>query len=143
MEKKLARKSRKYIVEFIKKNWQYSPAFVFLILVILITWYLFFSRLVVDDEDKRIAGILSILGLGFVLFQFWFNHITTGKRKIYDMRYVAYKEIIHQFNEIIDTLNAQLTVSEYIKISDLLVKLMNQLTRLVSTINVENNYLFP
>lgn len=121
----------------------YGLVFLFLGFVIFITWYLFFYLNVFNDTEKRITGILSTLGFGFALFQFWFNHITTIKSRSFDLRYNAYKEIISAIDSISETLNEQMTSKPILDVHKLVSDLMNQINRLASAMSEHNVYLFP
>lgn len=128
---------------FWRKFKPYGSVFTFLFTVIFLAWFLFICRKVVDDIALQITGILSVLGLGFALFQFWFNHITTEKRRTFDLRYNAYKDVIQLVDTIAETLNEELTATKIIEVNGLLTKLTNQINKLGSTMIEYNYYLFP
>lgn len=127
---------------FIKKNKQYFPAFLFLFTVIFLAWYFFICRKVVDDIALQITGILSVLGLGFALFQFLFNHIATEKRRTFDLRYNAYKEIVSIIESIPESLNGQMTPNQILSIDNLVSNLMNQVNRFSSAMKEHDVFLF-
>lgn len=126
-----------------KKHLAYIPAFIMLTFVIILTWYLFFYLEIFPSNDKRIAAVFSLLGLGFGLFQFWFNEIKSAKRKKFDLRYSAYQEIVMLNESIAETINTQMTSNEMLDVHGLVSKLMNQVNRIAYTMNINNDYLFP
>jgi len=65
----------------IRKQKIYFLPIVFLLVILILTWYLFFHEKLVDDNEKRIAGIIALLGFGFATFQFWINEINTEKKE--------------------------------------------------------------
>ena len=130
-------------LQYIKNNTQFIFLFAFLILVIITAWYLFLHLMIVQGIALQITVIISYLGFGFALFQFWFNHITTEKRRTYDMRYNGYKEVICQIDSVAETLNEELSSNRIVEVYGLLAKLTNQINKLASTLNEFNHYLFP
>lgn len=130
------------VILYLKRNYQYLLVFTFLCLVIFTTWYLFFHLKVVEEVPLQITGILSTLGFGFALFQFGFKHITAERRRTFDLRYAAYKEVIMLVETITETINEELTATKILEVNDLLAKLTNQINRLSSTLNEYNYYLF-
>jgi len=126
-----------------KKHIGYIAVFLFLIVLILMTWYVFFYLEIISSNEKRIAGIFSILGLGFGLFQFGFNEVKSNKRKKFYLKYETYKEIIRLIDSVSETLNIQMTSNEMLEVHGLACKLLNQINQIASTINLNNDFLFP
>lgn len=118
-------------------------AFVFLLAVLLLTWYLFLYDDFVGGSDERIAGILVSLSLGFGIFQLWINEINIDRRKLYEWRYETYKEIVLQIDEISETLNHKMTRDEIGSVHNLANRLMNNVNRINSAIAINSDYLFP
>jgi len=84
-------KVKKWIHTMYKKYEKLFP-FIFFIAIIFITYYLFvYNKLL--KYDAKIAGIISTLGIGFAIFQFWIGEINTDKRRLYDLRFNAINEI--------------------------------------------------
>ncbi len=131
------------ILPYITKNKQYIFLYAFLFLLVISSWYLFFFLNLIEGIALQITAIISYLGFGFALFQFWFNHITTEKRRIYDMRYSGYKEVISLIDAITETLNEEMSNSRIVEVYSILGKLTNQINKLASTLNEFNQYLFP
>jgi len=125
-----------------KKQLAYIPAFLMLTFVIFLTWYLFFYLEIFPSNDKRVAAVFSLLGLGFGLFQFWFNEIKSAKRKKFDLRYSAYQEIVLLNESIAETINTQMTSNEMLEVHGLVSKLLNQINRLSLIMNINNDDLF-
>ena len=80
-------------------------AFLFLLVVLLLTWYLFLIDDFVVESEERITGVFASLAMGFGIFQFWLNELNTDRRKLYDMRYEAYKEFVLQIERISESMH--------------------------------------
>lgn len=132
---------------FISRLWRniksYGLVFLFLGLVILITWYVFYHCNFFPNIQLRIAGIISFLGLGFGLFQFWFNHITTEKRRTFDLRYTVYKELMALINSLTECLHEEIYGRKTSNASELVKNLSKLINKIDSAINENNNSLFP
>jgi uncharacterized ubiquitin-like protein YukD len=116
---------------------------IFLILISILTWVIFFSFNIVSDNDKRITGIISILGLSFGIFQFWINELNIDRRKKFDLRYNTYKEIENLIELLTETINNRMIDSEKENIHSFLSSIMNQINRILSILNINDRYLFP
>ena len=55
-------------------------AFLFLLVVLLLTWYLFLIDDFVIESEKRITGVFASLAMGFGIFKFWLNELNTDRR---------------------------------------------------------------
>ncbi|MDQ1770435.1 hypothetical protein GQR60_03235 [Labilibaculum sp. A4] len=126
-----------------KKHIRYILPFSFLIAIIFLTWILFFHLELTTDNEKRFAGIFSILGLGFGIFQFWMNEINTTNRKLFDLRYETYKDFIFLIDSILETLNNEMKIPKSKNIHGFVSSLMNQINRIGSSVNMNKDYLFP
>jgi hypothetical protein len=118
-------------------------AFIFLVLVLLLTWYLFLIDDFVTESEERITGVFASLALGFGIFQFWINELNTDRRKLYDLRYESYKEFVLQIERVSESLHIEMTGEELSSIHNLLSRLMNHLNRINSSIAMTSDYLFP
>ncbi len=118
-------------------------AFLFLLVVLLLTWYLFLIDDFVIESEERITGVFASLAMGFGIFQFWLNELNTDRRKLYDMRYEAYKEFVLQIERISESMHIDMTGDEVGSIHNLLSRLMNHLDRINSTIAMSSDFLFP
>ena len=118
-------------------------AFLFLLVVLLLTWYLFLIDDFVIKSEERITGVFASLALGFGIFQFWLNELNTDRRKLYDMRYESYKEFVLQIERISDSMHIEMTGDEIGSTHNLLSRLMNHLDRINSTVAVTSDFLFP
>ena len=118
-------------------------AFVFLIIVLVLTWYLFLHDDFVTESEERITGVFASLALGFGIFQFWLNELNTDRRKLYDLRYESYKEFVQQIERITESLHIEMTGDEIGSIHNLLSRLMNHLNRINSIIAMSSDDLFP
>jgi hypothetical protein len=118
-------------------------AFLFLLLVLVLTWYLFLIDDFVSESEERITGVFASLALGFGIFQFWIQELNNERRKLYDMRYEAYKDLILQIERISESLQIEMTGDEIGSIHNLLSRLINHLNRINTTIAISSDSLFP
>lgn len=118
-------------------------AFIFLLLVLILTWYLFLIDDLVSESEERITGVFASLALGFGIFQFWLNELNAERRRIYDQRYEAYKEFVLQIEHISESLHIEMTGDEIGSIHNLLSRLMNHLDRINSAVAMTSGDLFP
>ena len=118
-------------------------AFLFLLVVLLLTWYLFLIDDFVTESEERITGVFASLAMGFGIFQFWLNELNTDRRKLYDMRYESYKEFVLQIERISESMHIEMTGDEVGSIHNLLSRLMNHLDRINTTIAMTSDFLFP
>lgn len=118
-------------------------AFLFLVLVLVLTWYLFLIDDFVTESESRITGVFASLALGFGIFQFWIQEINEERRKLYDMRYEAYKDFVLQIERISESLHIELTGDEVGSIHHLLSRMINHLNRINATITISSDSLFP
>lgn len=118
-------------------------AFLFLLVVLILTWYLFLIDDFVIESEARITGVFASLAMGFGIFQFWLNELNTDRRKLYDMRYESYKEFVFQIERISESMHIEMTGDEIGSIHNLLSRLMNHLDRINSTIAMSSDFLFP
>jgi len=118
-------------------------AFLFLLVVLLLTWYLFLIDDFVTESEERITGVFASLALGFGIFQFWLNELNTDRRKLYDLRYESYKEFVLQIERISESLHIEMTGDEIGSIHNLLSRLINHLNRINATVAMTSDFLFP
>jgi len=118
-------------------------AFIFLLVVLLLTWYLFLIDDFVTESEERITGVFASLALGFGIFQFWLNELNTDRRKLYDMRYESYKEFVFQIERISESLHIEMIGDEIGSIHNLLSRLINHLNRINTTIAISSDSQFP
>jgi hypothetical protein len=118
-------------------------AFLFLMLVLILTWYLFLVDDFVTESEARITGVFASLALGFGIFQFWLHELYNAQRKLYDMRYEAYKDLVFQIERISESLQIEMIGDEIGSIHNLLSRLINHLNRINTTIAISSDSLFP
>jgi hypothetical protein len=118
-------------------------AFLFLLLVLILTWYLFLINDFVTESEERITGVFASLALGFGIFQFWLQELNNDRRKLYDMRYEAYKDFVLQIERISESLHIEMIGDEIGSIHNLLSRLINHLNRINATIAISSDSLFP
>jgi len=118
-------------------------AYVFVLLVLLLTCYLFLYDDFTSKSEGKITGIITFLALGFGVFQFWIDELNTEERKLYDLRYESYKDFVLRIDLISETLNYEMTVNDVNSIHNLLSRLMNDVNRIRSSIAMNSDFLFP
>lgn len=118
-------------------------AFLFLLLVLILTWYLFLIDDIVTESEERITGVFASLALGFGIFQFWVQELNNDQRKLYDMRYEAYKDFVFQIERISESLQIEMIGDEIGSIHNLLSRLINHLNRINTTVAISSDSLFP
>jgi hypothetical protein len=118
-------------------------AFLFLLVVLILTWYLFLIDDFVSTSEERITGVFASLALGFGIFQFWINELNADRRKQYDLRYESYKEFVFQVEQISESLHIEMIGDEIGSIHNLLSRLINHLNRINTTIEISSDSLFP
>lgn len=118
-------------------------AFLFLLLVVILTWYLFLIDDFVTESEEKITGVFASLAMGFGIFQYWISELNTDRRKLYDLRYETYKEFALQIERISESLHIEMTGDEIGSIHNLLSRLMNHLDRINTTIAASSDFLFP
>jgi hypothetical protein len=118
-------------------------AFLFLLLVLILTWYLFLIDDFVTDSEARITGVFASLALGFGIFQYWVDEINTDRRKLYDLKYDAYKDLVFQIERISDSLHIEMIGDEIGSVHNLLSHLIHYLNRINTTIAISSDSLFP
>jgi hypothetical protein len=117
--------------------------FLFLLLVLLLTWYLFLIDDLVRTSEERITGVFASLALGFGIFQFWLHELNADRRKQYDQRYESYKDLVLQIEQISESLHIEMIGDEIGSIHNLLSRLINHLNRINATIVLSSDSLFP
>src|SRR5210317_2091466 len=105
-------------------------AFIFLLLVLLLTWYLFLIDDLVTESEERITGVFASLAIGFGIFQFWLNELNIDRRKLYDLRYESYKDFVYQIERISESLHIEMIGDEIGSIHNLLSRLLNHLNNI-------------
>lgn len=116
----------------------YILPLVFFIAMMGLTWYLFFWLDVFEGVEKRLTGIVTVLGLSLGLFQFWMREINNQKRAEFSLKYEAYKEFHNISDSIFHTLNHELITNE----SDahgVLSKVINLVNQFKSSIQVNSD----
>jgi hypothetical protein len=118
-------------------------AFLFLVVVLILTWYLFLVDDFVTESEEKITGVFASLALGFGIFQYWMNEINNDSRKLYDLRYEAYKDFVSQIERISESLHIEMTGDDIANIHNLLSRLINHLNRINTTIAISSESQFP
>jgi len=118
-------------------------AFLFLLIVLILTWYLFLIDDFVTESEERITGVFASFALGFGIFQYWIQELNDEQRKLYDMRYEAYKDFVLQIERISESLHIELIGDEIGSIHNLLSRLINHLNQINATITISSDSLFP
>ncbi|WPP52166.1 hypothetical protein [Catalinimonas niigatensis] len=96
-------------LKFIMKS--YILPLVFFIAMMALT-YLFIELNVIEDNEKRLTLIVTFLGLGFGVFQFFVTEINNQKRFEFNLKYEAYKELRNIIDLVFHTLNHEMITAE-------------------------------
>ncbi len=126
-----------------RKIMKYVLPILFLLAVAGIIWVVFFVFDFVVEPEKRITGIVTILGLGFGVFQFWIAEINIRLRRISELKQNEYHQIFLIVESIPDLLNVEMMKEQINNPHGLVSTLMNQFNRLSSIIRVNKDFLFP
>jgi hypothetical protein len=126
-----------------KKIIKYLLPSLFLLAIVGIVWFIFILCDIVTDPEKRLTGIIAILGLGFGVFQFWVTEINTRSRRTSELRYNEYRQLFILIESIPDFLNIEMMKDQSDDPHGLVSTLMNQINRISSLINTNNEFLFP
>ena len=118
-------------------------AYVFVLLVVLLTCYLFLYDDFTRTSEGKITGIITFLALGFGVFQFWINEMDAEERKLYDLRYESYKDFVLRIDLISEILNYEIAGNDFSSIHTLVSRLMNDVNRIRSAIAMNSDFLFP
>ncbi len=127
----------------INNRFERVAAYMFLLLVLLLTCYLFLYDDFATEIEGKVTGIITFLALGFGVFQFWTDEMNTEERKLYDLRYESYKDFVLRIDLISETLNYEMAGNDIPSIHTLVSRLMNDVHRIRSAIAMNSDYLFP
>lgn len=126
-----------------KNRFERIAAYAFLLVVLLLTCYLFLYDDFTGRMEGKITGIITFLALGFGIFQFWIDEMNTEERKLYDLRYESYKDFVLRIDLISETLNYEMAGNDISSIHSLLSRLTNDVTRIRSALAMNSDFLFP
>ena len=126
-----------------KNRFERIAAYAFLLVVLLLTCYLFLYDDFTGRMEGKITGIITFLALGFGIFQFWIDEMNTEERKLYDLRYESYKDFVLRIDLISETLNYEMAGNDISSIHSLLSRLTNDVNRIRSAIAMNSDFLFP
>jgi hypothetical protein len=118
-------------------------AYVFVLVVVLLTCYLFLYDDFTSKSEGKITGLIAFLVLGLGVFQFWIDEMNSEERKLYDLRYESYKDFVLRIDLISETLNYEMAVNDLGSIHSLISRLMNDGNRIRSAIAMNSDFLFP
>jgi len=118
-------------------------AYAFLLVVLLLTCYLFLYDDFTGRMEGKITGIITFLALGFGVFQFWIDEMNTEERKLYDLRYESYKDFVLRIDLISETLNYEMAGNDISSIHSLVSRLTNDVNRISSALTMNSDFLFP
>ena len=120
-----------------------AAAYVFVLVVLLLTCYLFLYDDFTSKSEGKITGIITFLALGFGVFQFWIDEMNSDERKLYDLRYESYKDFVLRIDLISETLNYEMAGNDISSIHNLVSRLINDVNRIRSAIAMNSDFLFP
>ncbi|MCC3155461.1 hypothetical protein Q3A66_20565 [Hymenobacter sp. BT770] len=115
----------------------------FFVFCISLGWYLFFENNVAGSSEKMIAAVLSFLGIVFGMTQFFITQINIRKKKFFDLRYSAYKEIVVKVESISQMVIEVMVSGENNEPHGLVSKLMNSGNEFMLLNRLNTEYLFP
>lgn len=127
----------------ISKNKAFILPILFLTLGILATWYLFFEKAIIDDNEKLLAGVISSLGLIIGIFQIWLNQVNTKRNKIFQLRYNEYQHQFDLINQLSKTLNKNMTSQGLENVHGLVSEIMTITNEVITFNRFQSNFLFP
>ncbi len=120
----------------------YIRPFLFLFAVGLGAVSLIYYNLIEDTATEVIIAI-SVLGLGFGVFQLWFSEIKADRRRQWDIRYQAYKELIKATEVIPEVLNIEMGNSLESNPHGLISSLINITNNFHITVEANDELIFP
>lgn len=109
---------------------------------IFLAWVIFINNEKIIDIPFKVGGVITLLGFGFTLFQFGYNNISTNKRRVFDLRYIAYKEVMPLIDAVGESLNEVMSSKKLLEVYGLLGKVTNQANKIGFTINEYDSFLF-
>jgi hypothetical protein len=118
-------------------------AYVFVLLVVLLSCYLFLYDDFTSRSEGKITGLIAFMVLGLGVFQFWMDEMNSEERKLYDLRYESYKDFVLRIDLISETLNYEMAVNDLGSIHSLVSRLINDVNRIRSAIDMNSDFLFP
>jgi len=95
------------------------------------------------DNQIGILGLITIIGFVFSFYHFIYKLIQERNHKIYDIRYLAYKEVIRAIDEYASLLPRVLPVSKEADIDELYASTFNGKNRIASSLKNDFEYAFP
>lgn len=130
------------VKKWLRSNIKYLLLYLMLFTFMFLAWLIFINNKQITDIPLKVGGVISVSGLGFTLFQFGYNNTTTNKRRLYDLRYNAYKDIVLQVDTILDNININLSLRDSRDMQNFTTMLMNQMNRFSSIMSVNTYFLF-
>lgn len=118
-------------------------AYVFVLVVVLLTCYVFLYDDFTSKSEGKITGLIAFLVLGLGVFQFWIDELNAEERKLYDLRYESYKDFVLRIDLISETLNYEMAGNDINSVHALVSRLMNDVNRIKSAIAMNSDFLFP
>lgn len=116
-------------------KWHIPPVMVFVIAIII-------SLCILANDEGKITFSLSVLGTGFAIFQFWVGEINTDKRRLYDLRFLSYREITDEINKIIELFNSDLPSNKCIDCENFHSSVLSISNRILVHIDLLNALVF-
>src|SRR5690554_6882734 len=137
-------KMKKWRINWNKRK-SYILPILFMVLIIGLTWLLFFHYDIINDKEQKITVIIGFLAINFGLFQFWINEINIEKREKFNLRYSSDQEVITLMETLVEIVNTQMVkkTENEIDYHSLTSAILNQVNKITSLININDKYLFP
>lgn len=113
-----------------------------LIAVIILTWIVFLLWDKIGSIETRITGIITFLGLGFTVFQFWVSEINKDRRQRLEFKYNEYLRAQKLLDAIPQTLNKEMGRAEFVNPHGVSSTLMNLIGDFKGFVNNQNDHFF-
>lgn len=133
--------SMKMLYRFLYKNYGHLLTILGFTLLVSCVVYVFMYREVIPDKGKAVTIAISIVGILIAVFQFIFTQISNQKKKVFDLRYAFYKDIVKQVQLISDII--QEGMLRQVAPSDTIHKLMSAANDLTVAMEPHSDWLFP
>ena len=118
-----------------KYKWHIAPFVIFVASIVI-------SLCILNNDPNKILLSLSILGVGFTIFQFWVSELNTKRRRDYNLKYQAYIELNNAIQNITDNYIIGMNQKENIDVQLLDSNIAMQVNRTFQILGSNINFLF-
>lgn len=121
----------KRIKKFLNKT---AFIWIFFILSLVLTWYLFIYTDWIKEVDQKLTFILGSIAVAFSIFQFLISDQKERQRYINQIRIEEYRSIRNVIQNFIDSINSGLTMIDSLVVTEnRLLNLRNELSILINS----------